>query len=68
MSMIKTARIAVLTFAVAAMTAPTISFAAGPTHAARLKSNATLKPGWYCLIWERMSDGSWVCRLQEKRK
>ncbi|MFZ1775067.1 MAG: hypothetical protein WAT78_14040 [Rhizobiaceae bacterium] len=41
-------------------------YAAGP-KAGAIKSNVTMKPGWYCLIWERMSDGSWVCRLQEKR-
>lgn len=39
-------------------------YAAGPRA---IKSNVTMKPGCYCLIWERMSDGNWVCRLQEKR-
>jgi hypothetical protein len=67
MTMIRIARVAALTFAVAAMTAPTFSYAAGPTHGTRIKSNATLNPGWYCIIREKMSDGSWVCRLQEKR-
>ena len=67
MPMLRIARMAALVFAVAAMAAPTFSYAAGPTHGTRLKSSVTLKPGWYCLIWERMSDGSWVCRLQEKR-
>ena len=42
-------------------------YAARQQPGAAIQSNVPMKPGWYCLIWERMSDGSWVCRLQEKR-
>lgn len=60
----KTAR-AALILSILATGFASAGYAAGPQAA--IKSNVPMKPGWYCLIWERMSDGSWVCRLQEKR-
>ncbi|MEQ1650867.1 MAG: hypothetical protein ABL897_00095 [Hyphomicrobium sp.] len=58
---------AAVTLATAISAAPSLSFAAGPQAGTRIKSNVTPTPGWYCIIWEKMSDGRWVCRLQEKR-
>lgn len=62
----RNAWIAALTLA-ALVGAASTSLAASPASQTRLQSAVKPKGGdWKCLIWEKMSNGQWVCRLMEK--